>query len=326
MPAPCTHPPPVCTWVQEAAPAGFRGWEARVTGVERQREDGLHVFVEFEVRLWQLAEGRGGHCRNRARLCDQQGRPARRAALSAAVRLPTRPPGNRPAPPPARWLPQDASQYHFPVDELRRWIAGGVGASRKAAPPSPAKSGRGAAAGSVRSPAKSPAKSPVKSPVKAAAAANRSPAKPARAQQQDEQGTAAVTQQEEEEAPAPPKSARRSARKPAATSSRTAATPSRRRTAAAARTLAATEEEGEQQQQEQAAAAGAAAGTPASKAAAQEGGGDAAAERPSSARQRAGGKRKHSAVGTTDSGPGKRREAEGGAAVAVDQEPGWVGA
>ncbi len=33
-------------------PDGFQGWEGRITGVDRMRDDGLHVFVAFEVRPW----------------------------------------------------------------------------------------------------------------------------------------------------------------------------------------------------------------------------------------------------------------------------------
>lgn len=50
--SPCTFSPtPLPTRLsQEKVAAGFKGWEGRITGVDRVRDDGLHVFVDFEVR------------------------------------------------------------------------------------------------------------------------------------------------------------------------------------------------------------------------------------------------------------------------------------
>lgn len=38
--------------LQERVPKGFPGWEAKVVGADRVREDCLHVFVRFDVRLY----------------------------------------------------------------------------------------------------------------------------------------------------------------------------------------------------------------------------------------------------------------------------------
>lgn len=44
-------PTPLSTCLsQEKVSAGFKGWEGRITGMDRVRDDGLHVFVTFEVR------------------------------------------------------------------------------------------------------------------------------------------------------------------------------------------------------------------------------------------------------------------------------------
>ena len=58
--------------LQEKVPDGFRGWEGRITGVDRVRDDGLHVFVTFEVSSVLFWHHWGGAraARRRACVCD----------------------------------------------------------------------------------------------------------------------------------------------------------------------------------------------------------------------------------------------------------------